>query len=68
MLSKQSYVAVDEAITVERGNKPAWPYPVVANGRLYLRDMDALLCYEIKAAKGSGRCRSYHGRWSRPTA
>jgi outer membrane protein assembly factor BamB len=28
----------------------AWPYPVVANGRLYLRDLDKLWCYEIKAA------------------
>jgi outer membrane protein assembly factor BamB len=24
-----------------------WPHPVVANGRLYLRDMEFLCCYEI---------------------
>jgi hypothetical protein len=33
------------------GDKPAWPHPVVANGRLYLRDADVLLCYDVKAAK-----------------
>lgn len=29
----------------------AWAYPVVANGRLYLRDHNALWCYDVKAAK-----------------
>jgi outer membrane protein assembly factor BamB len=28
----------------------AWPYPVVANGRLYLRDLDVLWCYDVKAS------------------
>ena len=27
--------------------QPAWTFPVVANGHLYLRDQDALLCYDI---------------------
>jgi len=31
-----------------RSDKPAWPHPVVANGCLYLRDMDQLLCYKLK--------------------
>ena len=30
-------------------NSEAWAYPVIANGKLYLRDQDILLCYEIKA-------------------
>jgi outer membrane protein assembly factor BamB len=29
----------------------AWAYPVVANGRLYLRDHGSLWCYDVKAAK-----------------
>lgn len=33
----------------DRSAKPAWPHPVVAGGRLYLRDEDTLLCYDIKA-------------------
>jgi outer membrane protein assembly factor BamB len=28
----------------------AWAYPVIANGRLYVRDSDCLWCYEIKEA------------------
>jgi outer membrane protein assembly factor BamB len=29
----------------------AWAYPVVANGRLYVRDLGMLWCYEVKGAK-----------------
>lgn len=33
----------------ERSKQPAWSHPVIANGKLYLRDQDLLLCYDIKA-------------------
>lgn len=33
----------------DRTDKKAWPHPVIANGRLYLRDQDILLCYDVKA-------------------
>jgi outer membrane protein assembly factor BamB len=26
----------------------AWPYPVIANGKLYLRDQQFLFCYDVK--------------------
>jgi outer membrane protein assembly factor BamB len=29
----------------------AWVYPVVANGRLYIRDADRLWCYDVKGSK-----------------
>jgi outer membrane protein assembly factor BamB len=32
-----------------RSKWPAWPHPVIANGKLYLRDDDVLLCYDVKA-------------------
>jgi outer membrane protein assembly factor BamB len=32
----------------ERSKLHAWAYPVVANGKLYLRDQETLLCYDIK--------------------
>jgi hypothetical protein len=32
----------------DRKGAPAWPHPAIANGRLYLRDQDILLCYDIK--------------------
>ncbi len=33
----------------ERTNLPAWAHPVIANGKLYLRDQDTLFCYDVKA-------------------
>jgi len=33
----------------DRTRLPAWSHPVVANGKLYLRDQDLLLCYNVKA-------------------
>jgi len=33
----------------DRTSKKAWPHPVVAGGRLYIRDQDLLLCYDLKA-------------------
>jgi outer membrane protein assembly factor BamB len=33
----------------DQSGKEAWPHPVIANGRLYLRDQDVLLCYDLKA-------------------
>ena len=33
----------------DRGASKAWAYPVVANGRLYIRDIGTLWCYDIKA-------------------
>ncbi|MBI2949287.1 MAG: PQQ-like beta-propeller repeat protein [Verrucomicrobia bacterium] len=32
-----------------RSNQSSWPHPVIANGKLYLRDQDVLLCYEVTA-------------------
>ncbi len=32
----------------ERGKERAWPHPIIAGGRLYLRDQDNLFCYDIK--------------------
>jgi outer membrane protein assembly factor BamB len=29
----------------------SWAYPVIADGRLYIRDLDTLWCYDIRAAK-----------------
>jgi alcohol dehydrogenase (cytochrome c) len=33
----------------DRSESPAWTHPIIANGRLYVRDQDLLLCYDIKA-------------------
>ncbi|HEY1598604.1 MAG TPA: PQQ-binding-like beta-propeller repeat protein [Pirellulales bacterium] len=33
----------------DRGRGKAWAYPVVANGRLYIRDLGMLWCYDVKS-------------------
>jgi outer membrane protein assembly factor BamB len=33
----------------DRSDLAAWAHPVVANGKLYIRDQDVLLCYDVKA-------------------
>ena len=30
------------------GDRPSWSHPVITGGRLYLREQDALYCYDIK--------------------
>lgn len=35
--------------SLKTGNSPTWSHPVIAGGRLFLRDQDALYAYDIKA-------------------
>jgi len=35
----------------DRSKYNSWPHPVIAGGRLYLRDQDTLLCYDLKAGQ-----------------
>ena len=32
----------------DRSRLKAWPHPVIADGKLYLRDQDNLFCYDVK--------------------
>ena len=32
----------------DRSKQNSWAHPVIANGKLYLRDQDVLLCYDVK--------------------
>jgi outer membrane protein assembly factor BamB len=36
----------------DRGHSAAWTYPVVANSRLYIRDLSSIWCYDVSAAGG----------------
>jgi outer membrane protein assembly factor BamB len=33
---------------ISKGGYPTWSQPVIANGKLYLRDQDNLFCYNVK--------------------
>jgi len=35
----------------DRGSSKAWAYPIIADGRLYIRDLGTLWCYDVKAGK-----------------
>ena len=35
----------------DRGQAKAWAYPVVANGRFYIRDFGVLWCYDVKTTR-----------------
>lgn len=47
--SRKEYLERGRFDQPDRSNKPAWAHPVIANGKLYLRDQDVLLCYDVKA-------------------
>ena len=33
----------------DRSSKSAWPHPAIAGGKLYIRDQDVLLCFDVQA-------------------
>jgi outer membrane protein assembly factor BamB len=44
----KKYVECGRFDPSNRSKMSAWAYPVVANGRLYIRDQETLVCYDIK--------------------
>lgn len=46
--NRQEYVERGRFEQPERTRDPAWTHPVIANGKLYIRDQDMLLCYDIQ--------------------
>lgn len=47
--SSKQYIECGRFDQPERSELPAWAHPVIANGKLYIRDQDALFCYNVKA-------------------
>jgi len=47
--SRKEYLERGRFDQPERTDKPAWAHPVLANGKLYIRDQDTLFCYDVKA-------------------
>ena len=47
--SRKEYVERGRFEQPERTDQPAWSHPVIANGKLYIRDQDTLFCYDVKA-------------------
>ena len=47
--NKEEYIERGRFDQPDRSNSKAWAHPVVANGKLYIRDQGLLLCYDIAA-------------------
>lgn len=45
----KQYVEHGRFTQPDRSEAPDWSHPLIANGKLYLRDQDVLLCYDVKA-------------------
>ena len=45
----EKYVEHGRFIPAPASGKPSWPHPVIANGKLYIRDQQYLFCYDVKA-------------------
>jgi len=45
---KGRFTPPDPPKHVRGGREKAWAYPVVANGRLYIRDLGTLWCYDVR--------------------
>lgn len=46
--SPQGFKPTGQFEQPDRSDQKAWPHPVIAHGKLYLRDQGVLLCYELK--------------------
>jgi outer membrane protein assembly factor BamB len=47
--SRKEYLERGRFEQPDRTRQPAWAHPVIANGKLYIRDQDTLFCYDVKA-------------------
>jgi len=45
---RKQYVERGRFDQPDRSRMPAWAHPVIANGKLYIRDQAVLLCYDLK--------------------
>jgi hypothetical protein len=48
-----SYTEVGSFKVPGSGERPSWSHPVILDGKLYLREQDHVLCYDIRAKQGS---------------
>lgn len=47
-VNPEKYVEHGRFTPPQSSGKPQWPHPVVANGKLYIRDQQYLFCYDLK--------------------
>jgi outer membrane protein assembly factor BamB len=46
--SPEKYEEVSSFKVPGSGDRPSWAHPIIANGKLYLRENDKVLCYDVQ--------------------
>jgi outer membrane protein assembly factor BamB len=49
--SPDDYAEVSTFKAPGSGERPSWAHPVILDGRLYIREHDVILCYDVRAKK-----------------
>jgi outer membrane protein assembly factor BamB len=49
--SSENYQELSSFKIPHSGDRPSWSHPVVIGGKLYLREQDYILCYDVQAKK-----------------
>lgn len=49
--SPQGYKEISSFKLPDNSGKPSWPHPVIANGKLFIRDQGTMICFDVKQAK-----------------
>lgn len=47
--SPEKYEEVGSFTVPHSGDRPSWAHPVIVDGKLYLREQEHILCYDVKA-------------------
>lgn len=47
-VNPEQYIERGRFTPSQRSGAPSWPHPVIANGKLYIRDQDMLFCHDLK--------------------
>ena len=50
--NRMNYIERGRFEQPDRSYQPAWTHPIIANGKLYIRDQDSLYCYDVKRHDG----------------
>lgn len=45
----EGYKEVGSFVVPGSGERPSWSHPVIVGGKLYVREQDRILCYDVKA-------------------
>ncbi|MGH7194803.1 MAG: PQQ-binding-like beta-propeller repeat protein, partial [Candidatus Saccharimonadales bacterium] len=51
--SPEAFTVLSSFTVPGSGERPSWMHPIVLDGKLYVREQDRLLCYDVRAGSSS---------------